>query len=350
MPVTYSHYGPVLAKVRVGKGKFLKPQKFNSLASAESFYVALSYLNGTDYWYYLSRFSSILPPPIELERLLYKYYFDELTKISNHSPAKGAVVLSMLHDYEVVNSIGDIVVSKRNEVGFDAFYGSFSKNSFFEDKFTEELYKDASALASYIKDKPLRLEVEALDLDGESDSNLLSLKLKSLFWKRFLAVLKSTPYKPILSNIVRCQLLKANIINSIRLRSLGIPKEVIQEHLVYYSTVEAHLFEGLLTSPDFKAYAESSKQLFPSPINRFLSLMVENPLEKMNVEYSKIIAREAYRVFYAYPLQPAVAYGYIVLKRFEIEDVLNILKAKLLNIPLESIKKVLIAPSVFPDV
>ncbi|MEM3404046.1 MAG: V-type ATPase subunit [Nitrososphaeria archaeon] len=350
MSTTHRYYGPVLAKIRIGKGKFLKPKKFNSLTSAENFHVALSYLNGTDYWDYLSTFSFAHPTHIELERCLYKYYFDELAKISKHSPTKGATILQMLHDCEVVNSIVDMVMSKHYGVDFKAFSNSFSKNSFFEDKLTEESYKDVGLLAGLIKNEQLRLDVSDLILIDTSDPNLISLKLKSLFWKHLLLELKGVSKKPPLSNIIRCQLLKANIMNSIRLRSLGIPKEVVQEHLIYYSTIEANLFDGLLASSDFKAYAESSKQLFSSPINKFLAIMAENSPEKMNVEYSKIIAREAYRVFYAYPLQPAIAYGYMVLKRFEIEDVLHILKAKLLNIDLESIKKVLIAPNVFPDV
>ncbi|MCX8188092.1 MAG: V-type ATPase subunit [Nitrososphaeria archaeon] len=340
------NYGPVLAKVRVGKGKLLDKQKYNAILYAENFHIAISYLNNTDYWNYLSKFSQKEPTTLEIERTLFEYYYDELNKCIKYSPEEGKIFLNLLHDHELISMLADLLSSKYYRVEFKSFHEILTREIFLGKK--KLSYEKTEVIVDLLQEKSLVPKLKQLILENENDINHLILQIKYIFWKTFLELIKEKiGRQTILTEIFRMQLLKENIMLILRLKSMGAPNYLIKQYITPFSIIEKKIFEKLLSTTDIKTFATSAVEEYQGILKEFIEKIPNFETDELEIEYNKTIARKAYEVFLAYPFQPDIAYGYIILKRYEIEDLMNMLKAKLLNISIENLKKVLILPIFF---
>lgn len=341
------NYGPVLAKVRVGKGKLLDKQKYNAIIYSENFNTAISYLNGTDYWSYLSKFAQTLPSTLEIESALYEYYYDELNKCIKYSPENGKVFLNLLHDLELVSLLENLLCAKYYGIEFEDFQSTLTKKIFLKKVKDRTLYENFSKILDCFLEKALASELRNTLLKPVDDPNLRILEIRQKYWKILLETVKEKRgIQSNLTEIVRRQLLKENLLLMTRLRRLGAPANIIRKHIIPFSPTEEEVFEKLLSTQDIKTLSSYIEDLHDI-VKEFIESITKYDIEELMTAYDRIIAREAYKVFLAYPFQPDIAYGYMILKRYEIEDVMNMLKAKILDIDIESLKKVLILPIFF---
>ncbi|MEM3786979.1 MAG: V-type ATPase subunit [Nitrososphaeria archaeon] len=340
------NYGPVLAKARVGKGKLLDKQKYNAILYAENFRIAISYLNNTDYWSYLSKFLQKEPSTLEIEKALFEYYYDELNKCIKYSPEEGKIFLNLLHDYELIMILTDLLVSKYYDIDFKIFYDTLTREIFLEKK--KPSYDKIDVILELFKEKTIMSKLQQIISETVNDINRLTLQIKFAFWKTFLEIIKEkVGRETLLTKIFRMQLFKENIMLIIRLKSIGAPNNLIKQFITPFSFTEEKILEKLLLTTDIKAYAASAAEEYQGILKEFIERIPIFRADELEVEYNKIIARKAYEVFLTYPFKPDIAYGYITIKRFEIEDVMKMLKSKLLNISIENLKKVLILPIFF---
>jgi len=340
-------YGPVLAKVRVGKGKLLDKQKYNAIIYSENFSTAISYLNGTDYWGYLSKFAQALPSTLEIESALYEYYYGELNKCIKYSPDDGKVFLNLLHDLELVSLLENLLCSKYYGVEFEDFQSILTKEVFLKEFKGKVLYESFDNILDCFLERTLASDLKSILLKPVNDPNLQILEIRQRYWKNLLKTVRERRgLQSYIAGIVRRQLLKENILLITRLRRMGAPSNIIRKHIISSSLIEEEFFEKLLSTPDIKALSSYTENL-QGTVKEFVEIITKYDVEELKTVYDRIIAREAYKVFLAYPFQPDIAYGYMILKRYEIEDVMNMLKAKILDIDVESLKKVLILPIFF---
>ncbi|MEM4736527.1 MAG: V-type ATPase subunit [Nitrososphaeria archaeon] len=340
------NYGPVLAKARVGKGKLLDKQKYNAILYAENFRIAISYLNNTDYWSYLSKFSQKEPSTLEIEKALFEYYYDELNKCIKYSPEEGKIFLNLLHDYELIMILIDLLVSKYYDIDFKIFYDTLTREIFLEKK--KPSYDKPDTILELFKEKTIMPKLQQIISETVNDINRLTLQIKFAFWKTFLEIInEKVGRETLLTEIFRMQLFKENIMLIIRLKSIGAPNNLIKQFITPFSFTEEKILEKLLLTADIKAYAASAAEEYQGILKEFIEKIPIFRADELEVEYNKIIARKAYEAFLTYPFKPDIAYGYITIKRFEIEDVMKMLKSKLLNISIENLKKVLILPIFF---
>jgi len=338
------NYGPVLAKVRVGKGKLLDEQKYNAMVNAENFNVAISYLNNTDYWNYVSKFARTKPSTLDLERALNEYYRDELSKCIKYSPDDGKIFLNLLHDRELVLALENILCAKHYGVDFETFQRTFTREAFLAKRGLS--YENLSPLLDSFLERSLASEIDSILSEPSLDPNLITLDIKFRFWRKLLEEAKRRRMQSILYKVVRSQVLKENILSILRLRKMSIPATIVKKYIIPFYSVEEEVFERLMSTEDLKTLTPYIEGL-QGTIREFMEKVPELKVEELETAYNKIIAREAYKVFLAYPFQPDIAYGYMVLKRYEIEDVMNVLKSKALEVDIGSLKKVLILPTFF---
>lgn len=339
------NYGPVLAKVRVGKGKLLDKQKYNAIVNAENFNVAISYLNNTDYWNYVSKFAQTKPSTLDLERELNEYYRDELSKCIKYSPDDGKIFLNLLHDRELVLALENILCAKHYGVDFETFQRTFTREAFLAKRGLS--YENLSPLLDSFLERSLASEIDSILSETSLDPNLITLDIKFRFWRKLLEEVKNRRGpQSILYKVVRSQVLKENILSILRLRKMSVPAKIIKNYITPFSSLEEKIFERLMSTEDLKTLTPYIEGL-QGTIREFMEKVPELKVEELETAYNKIIAREAYKVFLAYPFQPDIAYGYMVLKRYEIEDVMNVLKSKVLEVDIGSLKKVLILPIFF---
>lgn len=342
----FKNYGPVLAKVRVGKGKLLDKQKYNAIFYAENFNIAISYLNNTDYWNYLSKFSQKEPSALEIERTLFEYYYDELNKCIKHSPREGKIFLNFLHDHELILLLADLLIAKYYGVDFKNVHNILTREIFLEKK--KISYEKLDSVLELFQEKALISKLKQMIPETVSDINRLTLQIKCTFWKTFLETLKEKiGQQKILTEIFRMQLLKENIMLILRLKSMGTPDNLIKQYITPFSLDEEKAFEKMLSAQDIRTFVMSAVEEYKGALKEFMEKIPNFNADELEVEYNKIIARKAYKVFLVYPFQPDIAYGYITLKKYEIEDVMNMLKSKVLGIDIENLKKVLILPIFF---
>jgi len=342
-----NNYGPVLAKVRVGKGKLLDKQKYNAILYSENFNTAISYLNSTDYWSYISKFAQTLPSTLEIEKALFEYYYDELNKCIKYSPDDGKVFLNLLHDMELVSLLENLLCSKCYGMKIEDFQSAITREAFLKKVKVETLYENFAKILDCFLEKGLASELKTVLLKPVDDPNLHILEIRQKYWKILLETVKEKRgFQSHLAEIVRRQLLKENLLLILRLRRLGAPAKIIRKHLIPFSSTEEEVFEKILSTQDIKTLSSYIEEL-ESRERDFVEGITKYNIEELKTVYDRIIARQAYKVFLAYPFQPDIAYGYMILKRYEIEDVMNMLKAKILDIDIESLKKVLILPIFF---
>lgn len=342
-----NNYGPVLAKVRVGKGKLLDKQKYNAIVYSENFNTAISYLNSTDYWSYISKFAQTIPSTLEIEKALFEYYYDELDKCIKYSPDEGKVFLNLLHDMELVSLLENLLCSKYFGVKFEDFQGTITREAFLKKINVVSLYENFAKILDYFLEKGLASELRIILSKTVDDPNLRILEIRQKYWKILQKTVKEKRgFHSHLAGIVRRQSLKENLLLVSRLRRLGAPDNIIKKYIIPFSSEEEKVFEKLLSTQDFKTLSSYIEELYGTE-KEFLEGMARYDVEELKTVYDRIIARQAYKVFLAYPFQPDIAYGYMILKRYEIEDVMNMLKAKILDIDIESLKKVLILPIFF---
>ncbi len=340
------NYGPVLAKVRVGKGKLLDKQKYNAILYAENFNIAISYLNNTDYWNYLSKFSQTTPSTLEIEKALFEYYYEELNKCIKYSPEEGKIFLNFLHDYELISILADLLRSKYYGVDFKSFHNTLTRKIFLEKN--KISYEKLDTILELFQEKTLIPKLKQMISETVNDINRLTLQIKCTFWKTFLEVVKEKiGRQKLLTEIFQMQLLKENIMLIVRLKSIGAPNSLIKQYITPFSLDEEKTFEKILMAQDITTFATSTAEEYSVILKEFIEKIPNFKADELETEYNRMIARKAYKVFLAYPFQPDIAYGYIILKRYEINDVMNMLKAKLLPVSIENLKKVLILPIFF---
>jgi vacuolar-type H+-ATPase subunit C/Vma6 len=316
-----NNYGPVLAKVRVGKGKLLDKQKYNAILYSENFNTAISYLNSTDYWSYISKFAQTLPSTLE--------------------------ILNLLHDMELVSLLENLLCSKCYGMKIEDFQSAITREAFLKKVKVETLYENLAKILDCFLEKGLASELKTVLLKPVDDPNLHILEIRQKYWKILLETVKEKRgFQSHLAEIVRRQLLKENLLLILRLRRLGAPAKIIRKHLIPFSSTEEEVFEKILSTQDIKTLSSYIEEL-EGRERDFVEGITKYNIDELKTVYDRIIARQAYKVFLAYPFQPDIAYGYMILKRYEIEDVMNMLKAKILDIDIESLKKVLILPIFF---